>query len=338
MNDTVKLDAAPAISGLVFRRFRGEADYPHMAGLIAACKVADGVERATTVEDIARTYRHLENCDPQTDMLFAEVDGQVIAYGRLWWDDLADGMRLYHPFGFLHPEWRGKGIGRAMWAAGEMRALEIAAAHPTEMPKSFQVEPFDSERDMIVLLESRGYQPVRYEAHMVRDLGEPFPAAPLPAGLEVRPVKPEHIRPIFAASNEAFRDHWGIRDESEEEYKSEIESPDFHPELWKVAWDGDQIASVIHNFIDQDENEEYQRKRGYTEGICTRRPWRKMGLARALLVQSMQMFKEMGMTETALSVDAENISGARRLYEGVGYRQVKQMTIYRKPLAVDGVK
>ena len=74
------------------------------------------------------------------------------------------------------------------------------------------------------------------------------------------------------------------------------------------------------------------RKRGYTEGICTRRPWRKMGLARALLVQSMQMFKEMGMTETALSVDAENISGATRLYEGVGYRQVRQQVIYRKPL------
>jgi mycothiol synthase len=100
-----------------------------------------------------------------------------------------------------------------------------------------------------------------------------------------------------------------------------------------VAWDGDQIASVIHNFISEDENAEYQRKRGYTEGICTRRPWRKMGLARALLVQSMQMFKAMGMTETALGVDSQNISGAFRLYEGVGYRKVKQQIVYRKLLA-----
>jgi ribosomal protein S18 acetylase RimI-like enzyme len=77
---------------------------------------------------------------------------------------------------------------------------------------------------------------------------------------------------------------------------------------------------------------EYQRKRGYTEGICTLRPWRKLGLARSLLVQSMQMFKEMGMTETALSVDLENLSGALRLYESVGYRKVKQQINYRKPL------
>ena len=331
-NSPILLPNAPSHLGLTFRHFRGEADFPHMAALISACKVADGVERSTNVEDIARTYRHLENCDPQTDMLFAEVDGQVIGYGRMWWDDLLDGVRLFHPFGLLHPDWRGKGIGTAMWEAGEHRAMAIAADHPKETSKFLQSEPFDSEKDLVALLESRGYQPVRYETHMLRDLSEPLPEVPMPTGLEVRPVKPEHIRPIFEASNEAFRDHWGSRDESEEEYKSLLESPEFHPELWKVAWDGDQMASVVHNFVAEKENVEYQRKRGYTEGICTRRPWRKLGLARSLLVQSMKMFKEMGMTETALGVDSENLSGALRLYESVGYRKVKQQVIYRKPL------
>ena len=46
----------------------------------------------------------------------------------------------------------------------------------------------------------------------------------------------------------------------------------------------------------------------------------------------MKMFKEMGMTETALSVDSQNLSGAHRLYEGVGYRMVRQQVIYRKAL------
>jgi ribosomal protein S18 acetylase RimI-like enzyme len=332
MSENVSLPNAPSIPGLTFRRFRGEADYPHMAALISACKVADGVERSTNVDDIARTYRHLENCDPRTDMLFAEVEGQVIAYGRIWWDDLLDGVRLYHLFGFLHPDWRGKGIGTAMWEAGERRAREIAAGHPKETPKFLQVEPFESEKGLVALLERRGYRPARYETYMVRDLSEPFSEAPMPPGLEVRPVKLEHLRHIFEASNEAFRDHWGSRDVSEEGYKAEMEDPNFHPELWKVAWDGDQMASVIHNFVDEKENAEYQRKRGYTEGICTRRPWRKLGLARSLLVQSMQMFKEMGMTETALSVDSENLSGAFRLYGGVGYRKVKQQINYRKPM------
>jgi ribosomal protein S18 acetylase RimI-like enzyme len=38
------------------------------------------------------------------------------------------------------------------------------------------------------------------------------------------------------------------------------------------------------------------------------------------------------MTEAALGVDAENPSGALRLYESVGFRVVKQMGIYRKGL------
>ena len=336
MNDNVTLSIAPCIPGLTFRRFRGEADYPNMAAVIAACKEADGVERSTNVDDVARNYRHLENCDPQTDMLFAEMDGQMIAYGRVWWDDLLEGIRLYHPFGFLHPDWRHKGIGTAMWEAGERRVREIAAGHPKEMPKFIQVEPLESEKDLVSLLEGRSYQPARYEIHMVRDLSEPFPEAPMPSGLEVRPVKPDQLRHIFEASNEAFRDHWGTRDESEEEYKSQLESPEFRPELWKVAWDGDQMASVIHNFVDEKENLEYRRKRGYTEGICTRRPWRKLGLARALLVQSMQMFKEMGMTETALGADSQNISGAVRLYESVGYCKVKMQIVYRKALVQAG--
>jgi mycothiol synthase len=167
---------------------------------------------------------------------------------------------------------------------------------------------------------------------MVRDLSEPFPPAPMPAGLEIRPVKREHLRQIFDATNEAFRDHWGARDYSEAQYQLQMEDKDFHPELWKVAWEGDQVAGAIHNFVDSDENEEYKRKRGYTEDIITRRPWRKQGLARALLVRSMQMFKEMGFTETALGVDSQNTSGAFRLYEGVGYRKVKQQTLYRKPM------
>ncbi len=65
MSEHIVIPNAPAIAGLTFRRFRGESDYPHMAALIDACKIADGVERTTTVEDIALNYRHLENCDPQ---------------------------------------------------------------------------------------------------------------------------------------------------------------------------------------------------------------------------------------------------------------------------------
>jgi ribosomal protein S18 acetylase RimI-like enzyme len=38
------------------------------------------------------------------------------------------------------------------------------------------------------------------------------------------------------------------------------------------------------------------------------------------------------MSEAALEVDTKNLSGALQLYEGLGFRTVKQHTTFRKPL------
>jgi len=154
----------------------------------------------------------------------------------------------------------------------------------------------------------------------------------MPYGLEIRPVKGEQVRIIFNASIEAFRDHWGYREDSWEEFQGWMKDPSYNPDLWKIAWDGDQIAGIVMNFVNEKENEEYGRKRGYTENISVGRPWRKCGLAKSLIVQSMRMFKEMNFTETALGVDAENTSGALKLYKGLGYKVIKKSTTYRKEM------
>jgi mycothiol synthase len=323
---------APDIPGLGFRGFAGESDYPKMLAVIESGKHADEVERSDTLDDIRRNYKHLTHCDPYTDMLFAEIDGQVVGYNRVWWEKQEDGAFIYSVVGFLHPAWRRKGLGTAMLRKSEARRREIAASHP-EGEKFFETWANGSETGLQALLESLGYRPVRYFFEMTRDINEPLPEAPLPPGLEVRPVTEAHYRLIFEAANEAFRDHWGFVEHTfEEEFPHWIEDPDFNPSLWKVAWDGDQIAGMVQNFVNKSENAEYNRKRGYTEGISVRRPWRKLGLARSLLVESIAMFNEMGMTETALGVDAENLSGALKLYQGVGYKEIKRNMSYRKPL------
>jgi mycothiol synthase len=332
--ETISLPEAPALPGLTFRGFAGESDYPKMLAVIEASKHVDGVERTDTLEDIRRNYSHLTNCDPHTDMLFAEMNGEVIGYHRVWWEAQADGTRLYSLVGFLHPQWRRQGLGAAMLQHAEARLRQIAATHLETENKFFQSWADDSQAGLLALFASQGYQPARYFIAMTREIDAPLPEAPLPPGLEVRPVTEAHYRAIFEAANEAFRDHWGFVEHTfEEEFPRWLEDPDFNPSLWKVAWAGDEVAGMVQNFVNQQENTEYQRQRGYTEGISVRRPWRKLGLARALLVESIAMFKEMGLTETALGVDAENLSGALKLYQNVGYQEVKRNMVFQKPLA-----
>lgn len=173
---------------------------------------------------------------------------------------------------------------------------------------------------------------MRHFYEMVRPTLNDLPEAPLPAGLEVRSVRPDHYRLIGAVLNEAFRDHYGHSESTEADYQRWINSPQFQPHLWQVAWDGDEVAGMVLNYIDEDENAHFNRKRGWTDPICVRRPWRKRGLARALIVQSLRLLKAHGMTEAGLGVDTENPSGALRLYEDVGFHPVKRFSSYWKPM------
>jgi ribosomal protein S18 acetylase RimI-like enzyme len=111
-----------------------------------------------------------------------------------------------------------------------------------------------------------------------------------------------------------------------------LKDPLNDPDLWKVAWEGDQVAGMVLNFLNEKENEEYHRLRGWTENISVRKPWRRRGLASALLTRSLQMFKVMGMDHAALGVDTQNLTGALDLYEGVGFIVEKRHTAYRKKL------
>jgi mycothiol synthase len=325
------------LPNLRFRTFLGEADYPVITRIVNGCKDADGANHSTTLEDVYSNYTHLSNCDPARDMLFAEVDSHSVGYARVWWQVDSSGNWLGFSIGYVLPEFRRRGIGRTLLDFVEMRLREIADGQiqagqlSAAAPRFFDNSISDKEIAKEALLKRVGYQSIRHMFDMVRPDLENIPDLPLPAGLEVRPVLPEHYRPVFDASNEAFRDHWGYIPEPEENFQKMLSEPIFDPSLWRVAWDGDQIAGMVLSFINKAENTEYNRKRGYTENICVLRPYRKQGLAKALIALSLKAIQEHGMDHAALGVDAENISGATHLYEKMGFQVVGRGTIYRKP-------
>ncbi|MBP7692570.1 MAG: GNAT family N-acetyltransferase [Anaerolineales bacterium] len=333
--DPVRVANAPALPGLVFRRFRGADDFPAMMRVLSASEIADGNERVITLEEIANTYAHLTNSDPDRDVLMAEVAGQLVAYGRVDHYREDSGARLFNHFAFIDPAWRRKGIGAAMLGWFQARLRAVAAEQPVDGPRFFQAFVSDRAAGTETLLKASGYTAVRYGYLMVRPDLENIPDFPLPAGLEVRPVQPEHYRPIWDANNEAFRDHWGFAEPTEADYQAWLNDPTvFTPALWQIAWDTatHQVAGQVKGFINHHENASFNRKRGWCEFISVRRPWRKQGLARALITRTLRVFKEQGMTESALGVDTQNLSGALRVYEACGFRPVQGSVTYRKPL------
>lgn len=332
ITDQIVLLDAPALAGLTFRPFRSEADYQYLVELGNASNAADGEEDLYTVEWARNYFAHLTGFDLDRDMLFAEIDGQPVATARVWTRLLDGGARLYMMAGSVLPPWRRCGLGRALLRWSERRLREIAAAQPASSARAFRAFASDRQAGRRILLEGEGYAAIRYGFEMARPLAESIPDLPLPGGVEVRPVAPAQYRQVFAAIDEAFRDHWGHGEVTEEDYQRWINSPSFQPHVWQVAWAGDEVAGTVLNFIDREYNTEFKRLRGWTEDICVRRPWRQQGLAKALIVRSMRVLREQGMTEVGLGVDADNPNGALRLYESLGYRVTKKFMTYEKPL------
>lgn len=326
------LDITAPFEGLQFRRFRGEVDFDDMARLLMATSRADGGFRYETAERVGRGYANLFNCDPYLDMIFAEVAGGVVAYSRCLWEQELNGTRSYGAYGWVDPEYRGRGIGTAMYEANEARLRAIAAEHDPDIPK--KINSFTSEKDIggVKLMESHGLTPEMYVADMIRPDLENIPYAPMPEGLVVRTPRPDEYRKLFDAQVDAFRDHYGATEAQDAWFETWVADPDLDPTLWRVAWDGDEVAGQVRSFIDKEQNEEYGRLRGWTEDISTGRAYRRKGLARSLLCQSLEAVRDAGMKEAALGVHTDNPNGAYKLYESVGFVIERQEIVYAKAM------
>ena len=335
VTDAFPTRGLPDIPGLVLRHLRAPDDYARMNEIANAARAALGNDFTTTVEQFGEFYDHPSDFDAERDVAVVELDGHVVGYARVGVQQEVAGPQIYEIVPFLDPAQPTEPLFGLMIAAMEDHARDLAAAETGHSgDRVFQTFGGDSAPDREQVVLDAGYVGVRYGYTMVRPTLDDLPDAPLPAGLEIREVRPEHMRAIWDAANEAFRDAWGFVEPTDVDYQRYLTDPvESDTSLWRIAWDGDQVAGQVRSFINPLENERFGRLRGYTESISVRRPWRRRGLARALIAASFPLLRARGMTEAALGVDTENTSGALHLYESCGFVPVSRQGTYRKPLA-----
>jgi mycothiol synthase len=331
--DEVEIPGRPDVPGLRFRHYRGATDHAGMAAANNANRVISGSLEVVTEESIGRQYANLVNSDPHDDLVMVELDGSIIGYARVEWRDGTDGSRYLETVCVLDPTHRRRGIGGAMLAWQERRLLEIAAGLPDDRPSVLRAWTWDRDVGAGALLERRGWTREGRGYEMVRPNLDDIPEIPLPDGFEVRPVRPEDARPIWDASAEAFRDERGEGEWGEGDWASHAADPYRDPSLWAIAWSGDDIAGGVAGRIDPEENAALGVRQGYIAGVWTRRPYRRRGLARALLARVLVLLRDAGMTSAYLGVDGLNPNQALSLYESLGFVVNSSDTDWSKPLA-----
>jgi mycothiol synthase len=325
------------LPGLVLRPYAGLADAGEMFRIFTAANEADEVDERTSEAGLVNWLQHpgRRGFNPADDLVFVEVDGEVVGYGWTLWVDTTDGLREYVSRGHVHPAWRRRGVGTAILERNEARMRALAAAHDTERTKVMGTFADERRPGAVALATSHGYTPERFFFDMLRPHLNQIEVPPLPAGLELHTVndRPGYRR-IFDADAEAFMDHWGGFDASDAAFEEWLGDPDFDPSLFVIAWDGDEIAGAVINVIDQNENQMLNRRRGLLASVFVRRPWRRRGLARALVMRSLAVLRDRGMTSAGLGVDADNANEALRLYTESGFEVEFRSAAYRKPMVL----
>lgn len=319
---SIEIPEIPESSGLVFRRFRDAADLSAIAAVINASLAADNNSERITVEGLRHTFAHPLHWDPQQDTLLVAVNDNLIGYANTEWRYEDDGDCLHSINLYLVPQWRGYGLELAMQRTME-RCASLVALADSDATHWFSSTVPETWQTRVEMLHSSGYLPVRTYFEMQRSLNGDLPEVLMPAGIELRPPLPEHYRVIWEASVECFRDQQDYFVPGEESYRAWIVTPDLDPSLWLVAWEGGEVVGAAINTI-------HAGDWGETDDLFVRRPWRKRGLGRALLVGSLHLFKARGLTTAGLGVDAENASGALALYESIGYCSYQRLVSYRK--------
>lgn len=321
-------------STVTLRTYRGAEDVPALVGIWNAMAEADGIPERRDVEQMTIWFRNpTPHFDPARDIIIAEVDGTPRGWVSHSWVDASDGVRDHRALVFIGPDEHG--LMPTLQDAGEARAAQVAGVHgDVGREKVLSSFALPTQRWRTDELERRGYRIVRWAFEMVRPtLDEIVPTA-LPDGVELRPVSRlrADLRRVWDADHEAFADHWGGFDNSNEAFEEWLDEPTLDPSLFVVAWDGDEIAGAVLNVVYARENELLGEGRGWLDSVFVRRCWRRRGLGAALVARSLEVLRERGLTSAILGVDAENPTGALGLYERAGFVEISRKATWRRPM------
>jgi mycothiol synthase len=289
-----------------------ESDAAAMAELMNAAEAPLGGDAHSSAEDV----RHHWSRTNDNKTWLAERSGRLL--GSLETFAHEEGYLIADMY--VHPELQETALGATFVQMSEDDARERG------LP-SVRNAILQNDVHATVLLEREGYAPVRHFYRMTREVTDDIPEPTWPAGLEFVPFDFERdVEAVHAAVEEAFENEWGHVRETPEAWRERTpKRGGYAPELWVVVRDGNEVAAITMN-------DSKRHGMGWIATVAVRRAWRKRGLGLAMLYESFRRFRDRGETVVGLGVDAENATGATRLYERAGMRRAWAATVYEKEL------
>lgn len=300
------------------------SDAPALADMFNVIDLAIGRPAAMTAalvdEFVAGTV-----VDPATDSQVVLDDDDLIAAGFVTTPP-PGGHRL-DLIGGVVPGARGRGVGATLLGWQLARAEELHAAIAPGSAWEAHAEAAQLDPSGLALLARFGLEPVRYSFDMVASTAN-VPDTRTPDGLTITGYDRGQARRVYEAHVEAFADHWGFQVRPFDRWSAmTLGSAVFAVPLSVVALADGEIAGYTLAYNDATPD------RVYIGQVGVRRPWRRRGLAGAMLARVLRLAADAGRTTAALDVDADSLTGAVGVYERVGFSVERTMVTCSRALA-----
>jgi mycothiol synthase len=297
---------------------------PEILNLLCACDVAEVGEPDSTLEDLENDWS-MEGFEPARDAWVAEGAERLVGYAYAG-DQFRTGELEADLW--VHPEHHEPELGGRLIGLAERRAAQLALerGYPEASLDVFCISRNHAKRD---LLRRHGYTLKRTVYRMTADLADGAPSPPAPEGLEIRTFRPgTDERTLYELMNEAFVDHFQQSEEPFDAWQARLLGhADFDPDLWLIAWEGDEAAGALIAYDHGD--------LGWIKGLGVRRQRRQRGIGAALLAHVLAAFRERGQLRVDLGVDAEGATRPLRLYERAGMQATSAYELYTRDLRDD---
>jgi GNAT superfamily N-acetyltransferase len=316
----LKEDGVPLPEGYVLRHPE-PSDAEAVQAVLDASESADAGEPRRHDNDVATEWRSAK-CDPSKDWWVAAAPGGGIAAAGWVWPETPAELTADH---YVDPGHRGRGLGEVMLDAIEKRAVELTAT--SEGLRSLVVWCADTDVIRRASLDRRGFVTVRQYFEMEIALDASIDPPVWPAGVSVRGIRSGlDEEAAYQADQEAFVEHHLYRRLDYDEWRLfQLDSSGADATLWRLAWDGDDVAGLVIPF---------ETDRGAViDDLAVRKPWRGYGIGHALLLEAFGALRARGHSVARLMVDAGNVTNAVRVYEAAGMHVSRRFDVMEKPLA-----
>ncbi len=320
--------ALPVHADIAVWRAATDADIDGIWALREAMGRLDHPNYLTTRGAIAADFGY-SHVDVALDSLVGlDGAGRIVANGMVLCPPRQETLVRSILIGGVHPDLRGRGVGRELLAWQVGRARQQLASSPKTLPGWIFAYADERAPQSARLFARGGLGLTRYFLSLQRPLTEPVRAVEPAEGIRIAVYTPADSERVHVARDDAFMDHWASQPMSDENWAAFVNGRWFRPDLSFVAWAGDEVVG----FVLSTANENVWKTQGFTGSyidlVGVTSGWRGRHIAQSLLAAQLEAGRALGHDRVTLAVDSDSPTGALGLYTGMGFEAVHRKMAY----------